>query len=35
METLEIFKELLYLEDRVNFEENRDKFRELQKNNNI
>src|SRR3984957_12721079 len=31
METLEIFKELLYLEDRVNFEGNRDKFRELQK----
>src|SRR3984957_606766 len=31
METLEIFKELLYLEDRVNLEENRDKFRELQK----
>ena len=31
METLEVFKELLYLEDRVNFEENRDKVRKLQK----
>ena len=31
METLEIFKELLYLEDGINFEENREKLRELQR----
>ena len=31
IKALEIFKELLHLEDRINFEENRDKLRELQK----